>query len=150
MASPVGPTFINPLAVDNTQTASSRNGVSREQFLKILTAEMTHQNPLEPMENSEFMAQLAQLEQLSASSQVADGMKALLAATTIANAGSLIGKYIRGSDAEGMTVEGMVEKIQFIDGRGFAVLDNGSMLAFEGVQEIISADAVSGATGEEI
>ncbi len=37
-----------------------RNELGQEDFLKLMTTQMTHQNPLKPMENTEFLTQLAQ------------------------------------------------------------------------------------------
>lgn len=37
-----------------------RNKLNQDQFLKLMTTQMTHQNPLKPMENTEFLTQMAQ------------------------------------------------------------------------------------------
>lgn len=37
-----------------------RNKLGQEDFLKLMTTQMTHQNPLKPMENTQFLTQLAQ------------------------------------------------------------------------------------------
>lgn len=70
----------------------------KEAFLHLLVAQLEHQNPLEPMNNTEFTAQLAQftsLEQLQAANT---NLSALMSAQTTANglqAAALIGKQVQ-------------------------------------------------------
>lgn len=53
-------------AIDNRATEETEEGdeLGREVFLQLLTTQLQNQNPLEPQENSEFVAQLAQFSQL--------------------------------------------------------------------------------------
>ncbi len=44
---------------------SSRNKLGQGDFLKLMTTQMTHQNPLKPMENTEFLTQMAQFGTVS-------------------------------------------------------------------------------------
>ena len=46
-------------------TDTSGNGeVNKDAFLKLLTAQIAYQNPLDPMDDKEFMSQLAQFTAL--------------------------------------------------------------------------------------
>lgn len=45
--------------------ARSRNELGQEDFLKLMVTQMTHQNPLKPMENTEFLTQMAQFGTVS-------------------------------------------------------------------------------------
>ncbi len=45
--------------------AKPRNQLGQDQFLKLMTTQMTHQNPLKPMENAEFLTQMAQFGTVS-------------------------------------------------------------------------------------
>jgi len=85
-------------------TASNQIG-SRDDFLRLLVAQMRFQDPLNPLEGSEFTAQLAQfssLEQLqNIGSQLDQSVDAdLLLARSINNtmAATLIGKSVRAAD----------------------------------------------------
>lgn len=67
---------------------------SSEGFLKILSAQMKSQNPLEPMKDTEFIAQMAQFSQLEQVTSVAKDMKALNMSSQLAQGASLIGKNV--------------------------------------------------------
>jgi len=44
-----------------TETATQSDEMGQDEFLQLLVAQLNNQNPLEPQENGEFVAQLAQL-----------------------------------------------------------------------------------------
>src|SRR5680860_691003 len=48
---------------------------SSQGFLKILASQMTSQNPLEPMKDTEFIGQMAQFSQLEQTTTMAQSMK---------------------------------------------------------------------------
>lgn len=49
---------------DAATVASSASGMNGNEFMLILLAQLKNQNPLEPMDNSEFMGQMTQLNSL--------------------------------------------------------------------------------------
>jgi flagellar basal-body rod modification protein FlgD len=62
----------NMEALNSLKTTSSNNDMSKDMFLKILTTQLSHQDPLSPLEDKDFIAQMAQfssLEQLNSISQ---------------------------------------------------------------------------------
>lgn len=79
--------------------AASGNGtLGKDTFLKLLTTQLQHQDPLNPMDNSEFVAQLSQfssLEQLTNANDnllnMAVGMNSVGNATMV----NLIGKEVK-------------------------------------------------------
>lgn len=80
-----------------TSLAASNDSMGKEQFLKLLTAQLQHQDPLEPQKNHEFVAQLAQfsgLEQQISVNKNLEGLKASQASMANAQLSSLIGKDI--------------------------------------------------------
>lgn len=46
-------------------TAPKKTSLGQEQFLKLMTTQMTHQDPTKPMENGEFLTQIAQFGTVS-------------------------------------------------------------------------------------
>ena len=53
--------------------------LGQDAFLKLLTTQLANQDPLQPQENGEFLAQLAQFSSLESLQQIRDDMEALRA-----------------------------------------------------------------------
>lgn len=88
-----------PQGPGNSAEASKESKiVSKDQFLKLLIAQMKYQDPLNPMKGTEFTAQLAQftsLEQLYNLNTGLSSLKTAIDAQSNLQAASLIGKQVR-------------------------------------------------------
>lgn len=83
--------------MSSESVASRELNMGKEDFLKLLVAQLAHQDPLQPMENSEFVAQLAQfsnLEQLMGVNSNLSLLQAGQAAMTNSQVAGLIGKEV--------------------------------------------------------
>ena len=67
------------------QTAANRLSSDYQSFLKLLTAQLANQDPLEPMDSSTFVTQLAQLSQVEQAITMNSNLD--LITTQLANAG---------------------------------------------------------------
>lgn len=83
---------------------SGVNDLGKDEFLKLLIAQMQNQDPLNPMEDTEFIAQLAQFASLEQMSNIAEGIAEsnkwdYLQTQSINNvmAAGLIGKDVKAS-----------------------------------------------------
>jgi flagellar basal-body rod modification protein FlgD len=92
-------------------------------FLTLFTTQLQNQNPLDPMDNEAFVAQLAQFSQLEATTRMADSLKTLVGSMTgdrMSSAASLIGKSVAVVDGKaiksGEPVEGTVTLANDVDG----------------------------------
>ncbi len=82
----------------DTTTTSSNDAMGKEAFLQLLTAQLTNQDPLSPMENEQFVAQLAQfsnLEQMIAVNERLESMAMTQLSQSSASAVNFIGKDVR-------------------------------------------------------
>ena len=64
----VDPVSASSTSTDNPLTTSAPDALGKEVFLRLLVTQLQHQDPLDPQDNSAFLAQLAQfssLEQLT-------------------------------------------------------------------------------------
>ncbi|MFM1859263.1 MAG: Basal-body rod modification protein FlgD, partial [Pseudomonadota bacterium] len=71
--------------------------MGEKEFLMLFTAQLQNQNPLDPMENEAFVAQLAQFSQLEATTTMSDKMTGLVDALRgqrLMDGSSLIGKQV--------------------------------------------------------
>lgn len=117
--------------------ASQRALFNRGEFLRILTAEISHQNPLDPMSNEDFLGQLAQLQQLETSAGLSDTLTSLLKFQEIGSAGGLLGKTVRAISDEGVPVAGPVERV-VVNGAQVRLIIDGQPAALANIQEIVS------------
>lgn len=91
-----------------TQTAQQANGsnktsLGKQDFLALLTKQMSSQNPLDPLKNEDFVAQLAQfsnLEQLQMVNSNIQSQSHMLNSLNNGIATSLIGKTVKVEDLE--------------------------------------------------
>lgn len=95
-----------------TSSASGKANLGQDDFLTLLVAQLEHQDPLEPQENTEFIAQLAQFSALEAQTSTNDKLDALLTAQGSSEqtaAFALLGQeviaasdsiYLQGDDVE--------------------------------------------------
>ena len=95
----------NPLGgtlADGSAKAPEKPALDKEAFLKLLVAQLKHQDPMKPMEGTEYVAQLSQfamVEQSLAQTQKLDLMSAQMRGISNNEATSLVGKSVtmRGS-----------------------------------------------------
>jgi flagellar basal-body rod modification protein FlgD len=102
-------------AVTGAQTATDAFGLSFEALLKIVLTQLTYQDPLKPMDNFQFVSQLAQFSQIQQGQTMSDSLAQLVAAQSTGQATALLGKVI-DIPAGGATLSGKVTAISFQNG----------------------------------
>jgi len=70
------------------------NGIGLQDFMKILLTQLTYQDPLKPMDNQQFMAQIAQFTTLEQTQQLNDKIGALLSTQASLQSVGLIGRTV--------------------------------------------------------
>ena len=90
----------------NGRTASQELG--KDDFLKLLMTQLTHQDPTEPMDNSQFIAQMAQFSSLEQMYNVSNGFTKMAQIMQTNEAAGTLGKVVE-LDVEGEQVSGVVE-----------------------------------------
>ncbi len=123
------------------QVQSAQNAVSREfrqitfeaeDFFKLLVAQLRYQDPMNPVEDREFIAQTAQFSQLSESRRSNELLEALLlksheSPVSLADAARLIGKWV-SADVYGSAVSGTVTGVKMTGATIGLVLDDQSIV----------------------
>lgn len=98
-------------AISTTATTGLQsNGLGMQDFLKILLTQLTYQDPMKPMDNQEFMAQMAQFTSLQQTQQLNDRMDALLSTQASLQSVGLIGKTVDISTDSGL-LSGVVRSL---------------------------------------
>lgn len=106
----------NQQASSSTQnTATSAFGMGFEDLLKIVLTQLTYQDPLKPMENFEFVSQLAQFSQIQQGETMSDRLLGILEAEATGQATSLLGHTV-DIPAGTAVISGVVKSIAFQSG----------------------------------
>jgi len=98
--------------------------LDKDDFLQLLLVQMQNQDPLEPMDNTESIAQMAEFSSLEQMTNINSSMETLLTAynnTSKSNALSMIGRQAEGfivtenanGDAEQASVTGVVKGVDY-------------------------------------
>ncbi|MBN1501652.1 MAG: flagellar hook assembly protein FlgD [Spirochaetes bacterium] len=74
--------------------------LGKDSFLKLLVTQLKHQDPTKPMEDREFIAQMAQFSSLEQMNNMSKELEKLNLNSKAGEAYSLIGKYINAFDSE--------------------------------------------------
>lgn len=75
-------------------SAPQSSNIGIEDFLKILTAQLNSQDPLKPVDNAEFVAQIAQFASLEQTRQLNDTASSILTTQSSAQSVGLLGKTV--------------------------------------------------------
>lgn len=99
----------------NGQEATDAFGLNFESLLQIVLTQLTFQDPLEPVENAEFVSQLAQFSQIQLTQSMSDSLETLVAAQSTSQAAALLGRMV-DVPAGPSVLSGSVTAVSFTNG----------------------------------
>ena len=100
---------------DTTDTKKTNNELGKDDFLKLLVTQLQEQDPLKPMEDKEFISQMAQFTSL-------EQMKNMNTSVQITQATSYIGKKVTWADDTGAEQSGTVDSVKIVNGEPKVVI----------------------------
>lgn len=103
-------------------TASKKATLDYDTFLTLLVQQMKNQDPTEPMDATEQIAQLATFSQVEQTIQTNKNLESLLQSSTLNQAGTIIGRTITSADA---SVSGVIKEVQVYSDGLIAILESG-------------------------
>ncbi len=117
-----------------SEMAREDGALGKDSFLELLVTELKYQDPLNPMDNKESIAQLAQfsaLEQMQNLNKSFEEFSALFGAGAgRAQSLNVLGMKATGLDSTGQLASGIVSKVSFADGETLVTLKGGQTLDF--------------------
>ena len=123
--------LLNATAIGTAQSgAKPSNDMGKDDFLKLLVGQLRHQDPMNPMEDKDFMGQMAQFSQLEQMTNVA---------STLQNerAFNLIGREVSYNDKEtGELKTGTVEKVSIEAGKTTLTVGGVSKIETDAITEV--------------
>jgi flagellar basal-body rod modification protein FlgD len=127
--------------VNNTMNSQPKKkfgneNLDKDAFLKLLVTELRHQDPTQPMENKEFISQMAQFSALEQMTNVNKSVQQLNKTSRSAEAYSLLGKNVKAFDpVSGIKVEGLVTSL-FYKNDEIRLMVNGKEIGLNDIQSV--------------
>ena len=142
----------NVTRYEDVKTAAKKTSedMGKQDFLTLFTAQLQNQNPLEPVKNEAFVAQLAQFSQLEALTNMQGSLDSFVTSMSgerMLNSASLIGKKVAITDAptqltSGGSMDASIDLPMGASGVQINVFDSQGRL----VQELMAGPQMPGTT----
>jgi flagellar basal-body rod modification protein FlgD len=106
--------------------------LDQSDFLGLLITELANQDPLDPLEDRDFIAQMAQLNTLSETMELNDNV----VTTQMLQSAALVGREVEAVGPNGEHAEGTVTEVWFIDNEPWLTIDNEAVVSLDYVVRI--------------
>lgn len=126
--------LINQNQSSTSQTSNLNSQLGENAFLQLLTTQLQNQDPLNPMDDTQSVAELAQFSSVQAVTSLSDSFSSFESNFSVMQSAGLLGKTVsaQSTDASGnvSTVTGTVKTISVVNGvPEFTLADsNGNLL----------------------
>jgi flagellar basal-body rod modification protein FlgD len=115
-------------------------------FLKLLVAQMKYQDPSNPVDSSQMMAQTATFTQVEKLEQIATQNAAMLALQQSSSAGALVGRTVTWTHTDGSSKSGVVSSVRFTGSSEVQAIVGGVAVDMGRITEVAATAPASGTT----
>lgn len=128
---------------DNVQRAGTgdKSKLGKDEFLKILITQLKNQDPMQPLQDKEFIAQMAQFTSVEQLTNMANELKFMR--QSLGFASSLIGKSVtwslKSDNGQEVSNSGLVEAIKVRNGEQLAII-NGQEVSLDRISKITNPE----------
>lgn len=97
-------------------TADAINDIDLSTFLTLMITELQNQDPLNPLENKDMLAQISQIREVGATDKLTKTLDSVLLGQNIASATNLIGADVSALSDDGELIAGLVNRVSIDKG----------------------------------
>jgi flagellar basal-body rod modification protein FlgD len=116
-SSPVNSVFgASTPTMSSSSSTQATNGMGKDTFMKLLVAQMSNQNPMEPTDDKEMIAQMTQFSTLEQITNMATESTKSATASQMSQAVNLLGRTVTYLDTDGNKQTGTVDQVSMVNG----------------------------------
>lgn len=109
--------LISKYSIDDVKKAAAgKQDLDKNAFLNLLVTQLKNQDPLDPLKNEEFIAQLAQFNSLEQMMNLNTSFTKMLLVQQMGQATALIGQPVAYQNEAGETLQGIAQSVTVQDG----------------------------------
>jgi len=138
MSVPAIPSSSPPTA---PSSASNPYNLNPADFIQMMVTQLEHQDPTQPMSNSDLLGQISQIGQLQSSDSLQTTLQSMQLQTNLGSGAALLGKNVQGTDSNSHAVSGVVNSLQVSGNTVTLQLDSGSSLPLNNVTAVAPVTA---------
>lgn len=103
---------------EDTEVASRipKSTLDQDDFLQLIIAQLSNQDPMNPQSDTQFIAQMAQFTSLEQSKSMQSDIAQLRTDQQFLQANALIGRTVQVEDSQGALIGGTVSAVQVVEG----------------------------------
>jgi flagellar basal-body rod modification protein FlgD len=94
-------------------SATPNSGINEQDFIQLFVSELQYQDPMQPLDNSQFLTQLAQFVGIEQQSEEVSGINNLLTLDSSDQSLGLLSHTVEVTNADNTTTTGKVTGIQY-------------------------------------
>lgn len=110
------------------------SGLTSDDFMRLLIVQLQNQDPTNPMESDQLLAQVSDMRNLQASIQLESALEGLTLGQQLSSSASFLGKTITGSVGDD-PISGEVTAVQVRDGQAYLRV-NGQDVAMKDIESV--------------
>ena len=127
------------------QSTDANSELGQDAFLKLLVAQLKYQDPLNPADVAEFLAQTAQFTMVEKLADLETQGQSTVTSQQQMQAAQLVGRQVTYVDATGNLVEGVVESAEYTpDGQSLTI--GGQAVELDNITKVVGNNRVDGAS----
>ncbi|PQM61901.1 MAG: hypothetical protein CL523_01575 [Actinomycetales bacterium] len=127
------------------QSTEANSELGQDAFLKLLVAQLKYQDPLNPADGAEFLAQTAQFTMVEKLSDLEAQGQSTVTSQQQMQAAQLVGRQVTYVDSTGNLVEGVVESAEYTpDGQSLTI--DGQAVELDNITKVVGNNRVDGAS----
>jgi flagellar basal-body rod modification protein FlgD len=104
------------LGAPDTTSGVNQKAINQDDFIKLFVSELQFQDPMQPLDNSQFLLQLSQFESIELSGETNQGVQDLLTMNSSSQSISLLNHPVQVTGADGSTTAGKISAVEFTSG----------------------------------
>jgi flagellar basal-body rod modification protein FlgD len=116
------------------QLTNAGSTLGKDDFLKLLVTQLQHQDPMNPMDDKDFMGQMAQFSSLEQITNLVTATETMGFSSQVTQSVSLIGHEVGFTREDGTTGSGVASAVS---------IDNGNILITVGSEQVAPGSITS-------
>lgn len=104
------------LGTADTATGVKAKSIDQQDFIRLFVSELQFQDPMQPLDNSQFLLQLSQFESIELSGETNQGIQDMLTMNSSSQSMTLLNHAVEVSGKDGSTSAGKISAVNFTTG----------------------------------